>query len=117
MIAQGTPDGLRQSWQGEAVITLELKEGRSDAAEQLAEVAGVAGVEAHGDREFELRCRSGSDPREELFRLAVARDWTLLELARRKASLEDIFVRLTTDDARAADETGDTVESGGEVKH
>ncbi|MDH3402057.1 MAG: ABC transporter ATP-binding protein [Acidobacteriota bacterium] len=102
VVAEGTPDSLRRSWQGEAVVTLELKEGRAEAAELLAAVAGVAAVEAHGDREFELRCRPGSDPREELFRLAVDRRWTLLELAQRKASLEDIFVRLTTDDAGAA---------------
>jgi ABC-2 type transport system ATP-binding protein len=102
VVAEGTPDGLRQSWQGEAVVKLELKEGHADAADALEAVAGVAAVDARSDRQFELRCRSGSDPREELFRLAVERRWTLLELTQRKASLEDIFVRLTTDDSRAS---------------
>jgi len=34
-----------------------------------------------------------------VFRAAVDRRWTLLELALRQASLEDIFVRLTTSDS------------------
>jgi hypothetical protein len=36
------------------------------------------------------------DPREAIFRLAVERGWVLTELRREAASLEDVFVRLTT---------------------
>jgi hypothetical protein len=38
----------------------------------------------------------GSDPREAIFRLAVARGWVLTALTATQASLEDVFVRLTT---------------------
>ena len=46
------------------------------------------------------------DLREEIFRLAVDRGWVLLGLFRRRLSLEDIFIDLTTredDDATASD--------------
>jgi gliding motility-associated transport system ATP-binding protein len=102
IIAEGTPESLRQNWQGEAVVRIEVKDGPDGAGEALAEVPGVTSAEPAGGGRFELRCRSGSDPREELFRLAVARHWTLLELTLRRASLEDIFVRLTTDDKGTA---------------
>ena len=38
---------------------------------------------------------AGADPRAEIFRLAVDRKWTLRELARRRATLEDVFVEIT----------------------
>jgi ABC-2 type transport system ATP-binding protein len=106
IIAEGTPESLRQNWQGEAVVRIEVKEAPADAGEAMAEVPGVTSAEPGGGGRFELRCRPGSDPREELFRLAVARHWTLLELTLRRASLEDIFVRLTT-----SDQPADAVES------
>jgi ABC-2 type transport system ATP-binding protein len=49
----------------------------------------------NGYRGFLLRIEAGSDPREELFKLAVARKWNLRELARRRATLEDVFVEIT----------------------
>jgi hypothetical protein len=57
-------------------------------------------VVAHGEppRRFALACAQGADPRAELFRLAVARGWTLVELTPARASLEEVFVRLTTRD-------------------
>jgi ABC-2 type transport system ATP-binding protein len=37
--------------------------------------------------------------REEVFRLARERHWTLRELSQRKATLEDVFVEITHPDA------------------
>ena len=45
---------------------------------------------------------SSSEARAEVFRAAVERGWTLVELAAERASLEDVFVRLTTRDTDAA---------------
>lgn len=99
VIAEGSPESLRQSWQGDAVIQVEIKHAAAEASDVLSEVAGVTGVETLGEGRFELSCLAGSDLREEVFRLAVERQWTLLELVLKRASLEDIFVRLTTGDA------------------
>ena len=47
------------------------------------------------------RSAVSEDIREAVFRAAVARSWVLLELAAQRASLEDVFVRLTTHDLAA----------------
>ena len=108
IIAQGTPETLREQWLGRTAVTVTLKQAAPDAAERLRALDGVAavapasaagaGVAAAGDgvARFSLECAEGRDPREAIFRLAVERGWVLLELAQTKASLEDIFVRLTT---------------------
>jgi ABC-2 type transport system ATP-binding protein len=41
---------------------------------------------------------SGVDVREEIFRLAIDRRWTVRELTQRRATLEDVFVELTHPD-------------------
>jgi ABC-2 type transport system ATP-binding protein len=122
IIAQGTPESLRQQWLGRTVVTVTLKQGSPDAADRLRALDGVLALEANGaaagaasasdasgsgasassapasalPTHFSLECAEGSDPREAVFRLAVERGWILLELKQSKASLEDIFVRLTT---------------------
>jgi ABC-2 type transport system ATP-binding protein len=119
IIAQGTPDSLRQQWLGRTAVSVTLKEDAPSAAEQLRALDGVtavtvdhpvAGVVAAvpGPARYWLECAEGRDPREAVFRLAVERGWVLLELVQSKASLEDIFVRLTThEDGQGGDHAGD----------
>jgi ABC-2 type transport system ATP-binding protein len=104
IVAEGTPQSLRERWQGDSELRVELKGAPADAAEALAALAGVIAVRPV-DGAFALTARGDADPREEIFRLAVSRGWVLVELAQRRASLEDIFVRLTTHDAPAAGES------------
>ena len=105
IIASGTPDGLRAGWEGTTTLRVTLKEAPGGAAQALAAVPGVSEVRA-GDAagSFLLDCGDGSDPREEVFRAAVESGWVLLELVREQASLEDVFVRLTTGDESAGGE-------------
>ncbi len=100
IVAEGTPESLRQSWMGNPGVRLVLKDGPADAAAALEGIPGVLEVKpGTGDGAWRLECERGNDPREQVFRLAVERGWVLLELAReRGATLEDIFVRLTTQD-------------------
>jgi gliding motility-associated transport system ATP-binding protein len=136
IIAQGTPESLRQQWLGRTAITVTLKHSAPDAVERLRAIDGVvavtpeaaaagavpaaapgAGPAAAAPARFSLECADGRDPREAVFRLAVERGWVLLELAQTKASLEDIFVRLTTHeeddgDGRGGAERGDASRSG-----
>ena len=103
IVAEGTPQSLRESWTGNTGVRLILKDAPEEAAEVLARIPGVVevvpGTPGMGDGAWRLACEPGSDPREDVFRAAVKRGWVLLELAReRGATLEDIFVRLTTHD-------------------
>ena len=66
----------------------------------LKQVPGVAQVTSQGSVDgfvaFEVQAAAGSDIREQIFRLAVERQWSLRELAQTQASLEDVFIHLTT---------------------
>jgi ABC-2 type transport system ATP-binding protein len=67
----------------------------------LKKVSGVRDVTTETDGEwkiYSLRVESGTDVREEVFRLASARRWTLRELSQRRATLEDVFVEITHPD-------------------
>ncbi|HEX5759040.1 MAG TPA: ATP-binding cassette domain-containing protein [Thermoanaerobaculia bacterium] len=107
IIAQGTPQELRERSLGKAAVRVGFAGPAEGAEEALGALAGIGAVrplgasegrpEAAGDR-FLLEREDGADPRPEVFRLAVARGWVLVELAEERATLEDIFVRLTTQD-------------------
>jgi ABC-2 type transport system ATP-binding protein len=100
IIAEGTPQSLRESWTGNPGVRLTLKGAPPEAAEPLARIPGVVAVKPAGEGSWVLECERGGDPREAVFRAVVERGWVLLELGReRGATLEDIFVRLTTHDA------------------
>lgn len=100
IVAEGTPESLRESSMGNPGVRVVLKGGPDGAAEAFSQLPGVTGVRAAaGDGAWVLECERGADPREEVFRAAVERGWVILELAwERGATLEDIFVRLTTHD-------------------
>jgi hypothetical protein len=55
----------------------------------------VANAEAVGDF-VRLSPADGQDPAEAIVRVSVERDWGLHYLAPEAASLEDVFVQLTT---------------------
>jgi len=103
IVAAGSPEELRRRWQGATGVEVELEHGEPGAAEALAALPGVESARALADdgRRFALVARDGADPRAEVFRLAVERGWTLTGLAATRASLEEVFVRLTTRDSEA----------------
>ena len=97
IVAEGTPESLRESWVGNPGLRITVKDNPAGAAEALAQIEGVAGVKDVGNGRFVLEGNPGVDSREEVFRAAVERGWVLLELAQERATMEDVFVRLTTD--------------------
>jgi ABC-2 type transport system ATP-binding protein len=103
IVAEGSPESLRERWQGALGIVVELAETTPGAHEALAALPGVDTVDTEDEasKRFTLACQKGADPRAEIFRMAVERGWTLVELSPTRASLEDIFVRLTTRDTEA----------------
>jgi ABC-2 type transport system ATP-binding protein len=98
IIAQGTPESLRESWIGNPRVRVTLKEAPDDVADIFGRINAVTAVRPTGGGGFVVDVLSGNDVREEIFRTAVERGWVLLELAMERATLEDLFVRLTTHD-------------------
>ncbi|HVT57630.1 MAG TPA: ATP-binding cassette domain-containing protein [Thermoanaerobaculia bacterium] len=111
--AEGTPESLRESWVGNPSVKVAFKGEPADAAAVLGQLAGVREVRPgpSGPGSLVLECERGADPREEVFHAAVEHGWTLLELTPERASLEDVFVRLTTRDT-SAEEPGPAAAAG-----
>ncbi len=96
IVADGTPDALRAKLVGNPTLVVAFKNAGADAREALLGLAGVVEVIDRADRGFLVEHGADVDPREAVFELAVARGWPLLELSPTRATLEDVFVRLTT---------------------
>src|SRR5256886_4147609 len=96
-----TPENLLGKIRQAGGVELEAKVGNDNGEEQLKKIPGVRDVVTEsGDdwKKFSLRVESGADVREEVFRLAVERQWAVRELIQRRGTLEDVFVELTHPD-------------------
>jgi ABC-2 type transport system ATP-binding protein len=102
LVADGTPDELRAREKATRYrLVVESNGAAADAVKD--KVAGVSGVVQclkvageDGSHTFAIDGEAKSDLRKQLFRAAVDNKWTLLELTREAASLEDVFRNLTT---------------------
>ena len=93
-----TPENLLGQIRQAGGVIVEAKVGNDNGADELKQISGVRDVTTDQDGDwkvFSLRVESGTDVREEVYRLASARRWTLRELSQRRATLEDVFVEIT----------------------
>jgi ABC-2 type transport system ATP-binding protein len=96
--ASDTPENLVGRIRTSGIVRLEAMTGNDDPVELIEKINGVKSIAAnqeHGWQRCSIRVEANSDPREEIFRLAVQRHWTIRELTRERATLEDVFVELT----------------------
>jgi len=97
IVATGTPDTLRQQMSQTPGLLVAIKGEVAEADGVLRQIPGVthaARIGAGGETRVVLEAEKGIDLREAIFKEVLTRNWTLLELTPRQASLEDIFVRL-----------------------
>ncbi|MBI1800337.1 MAG: ABC transporter ATP-binding protein [Chloroflexi bacterium] len=99
IVAEDTPERLTAALQGTERVHLQLRSPTEQTAELLGRIENVLNVRPLDGGHFEVECALGMDRREEIARLAVNRDWGLLELRPVRLSLEDIFLQLTTEDS------------------
>ena len=114
IVASDTPANLPGKLRSAGNIRLEADPGTDDGVAELGKIPGVKEVTVEAPatpnvtdgagtgekfREFTLRVEAGTDPREEVYRLCVARHWNVRELSQRRATLEDVFVEITHADA------------------
>jgi len=107
IVAEGTPQELRSRLAGKPVVRAAFR-GIVPAADELTAVPGILSVTVEGDA-AETRAKAeydpaAGDPREEIFKLAVARGYVLRELAFDVGSLESVFVELMRHEETAAPE-------------
>jgi ABC-2 type transport system ATP-binding protein len=102
IVAEGSPESLRETQVGNPSVRVLLKDAPAGAGEALRALPGVTAVRAGAaPGGWVIEHERGGDLREAVFREAVQRGWVLLEMGRERATLEDIFVRLTTHDVAA----------------
>ena len=101
LVADGTPDDLKASFAGAQQFQLGVLQAGPDVADTLRAWGKVSvdGQELLENNEtlFKLSADTKDDLRPELFKLAVDKKWTLTELHRDQANLEDVFRQLTAD--------------------
>ncbi len=97
LVADGSVGELVGRARGGATVRFEA--AGHGIAEGVSAVAGIASVESHGAENgrtrLTLTVEGGADPRPELFRLAVQRNWTVYELHQESGGLEHLFQELT----------------------
>jgi ABC-2 type transport system ATP-binding protein len=95
IVYSDTIEALRRFRGGQA---LRVGLRRAPAMEELKRLPGVASAESV-DGFVRVLPQEGQDPAETIVRASVERDWGLHYLAPEAASLEDVFVQLTTAEA------------------
>ena len=100
--ASDTAENLLRAHRVAGALRIEANVHGDDARLRLSQVAGVKDVteEADGDyTTFQLKLEANAEPSDEVLRLASERRWSVRELVRRRATLEDVFVELTHADS------------------
>jgi ABC-2 type transport system ATP-binding protein len=100
IVADGTAEELQSGFQGRERIYLELKNPDQEVENKLNGLDKVEKVErvslpSGETKGFHIESSKGVDLRESLFDFSVQNSWTILEMKREQASLEEIFRLLT----------------------
>ncbi len=97
IVAEDTPERLTARLKGGERIFVHLADGAAGVEEALGAIDGVQEVARVGDGKYEVTCALGRDVRPILARTLVERGWDLLELRPIGMSLEEVFLKLTTE--------------------
>jgi len=102
IVAVDTYENLSRQVGTSRQILLTVRRPSPDLADKLMALDGVLDVEAEGEGRYRVESRRDQDLREEVAAAAVASGAGLLELAGVEVSLEEVFLRLTTEEKEAA---------------
>ncbi|VAX21282.1 Gliding motility-associated ABC transporter ATP-binding protein GldA, partial [hydrothermal vent metagenome] len=104
LVAAGSIDDLSGSRGKGFIVTIAGPPG--DVGLAVEKLAGVLNVSvrheapADGTVRLEVDIEEGANPRKELMRLLVDKDWELVELTDRRLGLEDVYMKLITEQKR-----------------
>jgi ABC-2 type transport system ATP-binding protein len=101
IIAEDTPQNLQARLVGSERVALRVRGEADDLAKVVQKVKGVRSVHPAADGTLEFQFSPGQDVRPEVAKAVVGAGYDLLELRPVGLSLEEIFLELTRDDARA----------------
>ncbi len=103
IVASGSPQDLRNRFSAQARVVAEMRGPQLEVESSARSLPGVQRVEASANNgwvRLAVDAKPNQDIREDLFRLTTSKGWTLRELRREGATLEDFFVQVTTEQAQ-----------------
>ena len=96
IVADGSPGALRKQAQGRSLIRTRIEGASTDVMlKSFSEHALFSSADIHDDGLMELATSDMTTAAREVFRICVAKNWTLLELTPIETRLEDVFRDLT----------------------
>ena len=101
IVAEDTPSNLAQRLQGVNRMEVEVGGPSNDVISALRKVNGVTDVShrsTQGKDIYMIQARGGQDLRDEISKAVVSSGWSLLSMQSVGMSLEDIFLKLTTNE-------------------
>jgi ABC-2 type transport system ATP-binding protein len=103
IVASGTADELAQKSTDRMVLRVEIKANPEDIESTFEETPWVESWTRSGESDgaftYTIKGPKNEDIRGKVFNLAKEKGWTLLELWRERATLEEVFLKLTTEEA------------------
>ena len=99
IVAEDTPTNLAETLQSTQHISLEISKTRVKIQPLLEQIPGVTNIKRTNDREktsFEITTENDLDIRDNISRIIIENDCSLLSMQMTSMSLEDIFLKLTT---------------------
>lgn len=97
IVAEDRIENLSSLISGSKRIRLEVEGPSGKVAARLHQIEGVLRV-SREDSHYIVECSAGQDPRGKIMETIVQGGWTLLSLESIEMSLEDIFLKLTTEE-------------------
>ena len=101
IMAEDSPRNLAERLQGVEKLQVEIRGPQEEVAKALRSVRGVVSVsgQADGDRSvYTVEAKRGLDLRSTISRIVISNGWGLLTIQLVGMSLEEIFLKLTTDE-------------------
>jgi len=102
IVAKGSPQELRQRVSAGSRLIVEVNGPADEVRNAVNALEGVQAVDLTTERGWShltIESKNGQDIREDVFKLAASKGWTLREMRREVASLEDFFVKITAEQA------------------
>jgi len=100
IVAEDRIENLSTMISGSNRIRLEVSGPSQKVAERLRQIEGIIRVN-YDESRYTIEYATGHDPRSQITEAIVQGGWTLLSLESLEMSLEDIFLKLTTEDEAA----------------
>ncbi|MEK6676078.1 MAG: ABC transporter ATP-binding protein [Planctomycetota bacterium] len=97
IVASGSPQELRDQFLSKGRVIAEMRGPQVEVEKGVRSIAGVQKVDISADNgwvKLTVEAAPGRDIREDLFKLTSSNGWSLREIRREGATLEDFFVQV-----------------------